>query len=71
MAVFDHVQGISTFVYHVDGKLMYRTDTNIIFPVPVDELEGTHVGACEKSIVLMKWIRKYLEEIDKNANITG
>ena len=64
MKTFDHVKGTSEFVYMIDNTLIYKTtDTGFEFPVPVEDLGGSHLNATEKSILLMKWIRKHLETL--------
>jgi hypothetical protein len=38
--------------------LWYTTEDGFEFPVPIDDLKGTHIYAREKAITLMSWIRK-------------
>ncbi len=56
-----HVSGHSTFDFYRDGLLWFTTDTGLGFSVPVNELGSGTVYTLNKSIVLMKWIRKQIE----------
>ncbi len=59
-----NLTGNSTFQYYRDGALWYRNDNGLLFPVPVTDLGNSQVLATEKSTVFMKWIRRYLTEIE-------
>ena len=55
-------------MYYSDGELWYKTDNGFEFPVPVHN--RTEVGVAtfnveEKAILLMRYIRKHLEYIEK------
>jgi len=55
-------------IFYSDGELWYRTDSGFEFPVPV--LDRTEVGVAtfqaeEKALLLMRYIRKHLEYIEK------
>ena len=63
--VKDHVKGSSSFVYCRQGALWYRTDTDLLFPVPLEDLGETQILATERSMLLMRYIRKYLESVSK------
>lgn len=55
-----HVKGMSKFSFYRAGNLYYLTDTGIEFPVPTADVEGASLNAEEKSLHLMRWIRKHL-----------
>lgn len=59
----EHVRGTATFVYYRDNALWYRTgETNLLFPIPIDDIGSTTFLAAEKGLLFMRWIRKYLAE---------
>lgn len=59
----DNIKGSSTFVYYREGALWYRTATDLMFPVPVSDIGNSQFLATEKSMLLMRWIRRYLGSI--------
>lgn len=65
MNIIDHVKGVSKFRYFRDSALWYQTDTGFLFPVPIDDIGTTTFDAEYKSIRLMRWIRKYIEQLEK------
>lgn len=71
MTVKDHIQGHCTFLYYKDSQLWYQTEnTNLIFPVPVEDIGTATFDASIKGLLLMRYIRKWLDVIsDKNATI--
>lgn len=60
----DNVTGNSTFLYWRDNAMWYQTETGLVFQIPVADLDTAQVLAVEKSMVLMRWIRKHLENYD-------
>ncbi len=56
----ENVRGNASFAYFRDEALWYRTETGMLFPVPVRDVEGTQVLAVEKALFFMRWIRKYI-----------
>lgn len=62
MSIKDHVRRTSAFLYYRDGNLWYTTiDTGLIFPVPIEDIGNATFNAEEKSLLLMRYIRKWLE----------
>lgn len=61
MTLKDHVKGKVTFRYFRDGNLFYETDTNLIFPVPVEDTGKGIFQAEDKALYFMRYIRKFLE----------
>ena len=60
----EHIQGYCTFQFYKDGQLWYQTEnTNVIFPVPIADMENATFGSSEKGILMMRYIRKWLAEI--------
>ena len=66
MTIKDHIRGQSDFLYYRDGNLWFRTnDTNFDFPVPIDDLGNATVNKQEKSLIMMRYIRQWLETLDR------
>lgn len=57
------VKGTCTFDFYRNGILYYRTESGDIFPVPASDLGGASVNATEKGMFLMRYMRKFNEEI--------
>lgn len=56
------------FEYYRDGEMWYKTDNGFLFPVPIHdkkEIGNATFKRDDKAIFLMRYIRKYKEEIDK------
>jgi len=71
MNIKDLVKGqMARFEYYRDGELWYKTDGGFMFPVPISdkkEVGNATFMAEYKAITLMRYIRKYKEEMDKEA----
>lgn len=63
MNVKEHIKGFSTFEYYRDSCLWYKTDTNFLYPVPISDIGNATFAHTEKSMLMMRYIRKYLAEI--------
>ena len=64
MTIKDHVKGIARFEYFRDSALWYRTESGLLFPVPVCDIGTTTFDAEHKGIWLMRWIRKHLASLE-------
>lgn len=64
MKLGEHVKGRTRFEYFRDSALWYRTDTDLLFPVPVSDTNTATFPAEEKSVFFMRWIRKYIAELE-------
>ncbi len=53
------------FVFYRDRALHYETDDGFLFPVPIDDAGSATFNAEEKAILLMRYIRKHLENVEK------
>lgn len=51
------------FVFYRCGELFYEID-DFQFPVPISDLGSTYINAEEKSMLLMRYIRKHLANIE-------
>jgi hypothetical protein len=64
--VTDHVKGMSRFKFYRAGVLYYQTnDSGLEFPVPIVDVEGATLNDEEKSMHLMRWIRKHLSTLQE------
>lgn len=62
----DHVKGLVFFQYYKDGSLWYKTEaTHFVFPVPISDVGTATFLATDKSLLFMRYIRKWLEVLDK------
>lgn len=52
------------FDYYMDGNLYYRIG-DFKFPIPMEDTKGACFNRSMKAITLMRWVRKYVEELDK------
>ena len=60
----DHIEGYCVFQYYKDGNLWYVTEkTNLVFPVPIEDVGNATLGMTEKGILMMRYIRKWIKEI--------
>ena len=53
-----NLQGNSSFVYWRDNAMWYRTESDLLFPIPVADLDTAQILSTERSTVFMRWIRK-------------
>lgn len=64
--ITDHVKGMSRFKFYRAGVLYYQTnDSGLEFPIPTIDVEGASLNAEEKSMHLMRWIRKHLSTLEE------
>ncbi len=54
-----------TFTNYRKGNLWYITDDGFEFPVPIEDIGDGIFHAEEKAILLMRYIRKHLEVVNK------
>lgn len=62
--LIDHIKGYCTFAYYRDSSLWYKTETNIIFPVPISDVGTATFKDVEKGLLMMRYIRKYLNALE-------
>lgn len=61
----EHVAGTVTFDHYRDGSLWYKTEnTNLVFPVPINDIGNASFLAQDKGILFMRYIRKHLKNIE-------
>ncbi len=72
--ITDLVRGEQTcrFAYFKDGLLWYSHDSQeFMFPIPVSDLGDAKLHASERALLLMRWIRKQLEELGRELSDAG
>ena len=55
------------FQYYRDKDLWYKTDSGFLFSVPISEAGTATFLRKDKAILFMRYIRRYKEEVDKEA----
>lgn len=69
MNVKDHIKGYSHFQVYRKGELWYKTDdTHFTFNVPADDTGDAAFGATEKSLHLMRYIRKFIAAAEREKH---
>ena len=61
MTLKDHIKGVSQFQFYRKGELYYKTETGLLFRVPWNDTGDAAFNVVEKSLIMMRWIRKELE----------
>jgi hypothetical protein len=54
-----------SFMYYRSGNLWYTTDDNFLFPVPISDIGDATFNHKDKAILFMRYIRKYMAELEK------
>ena len=62
MNIKDHIKGKVQFEYYRAGHLYYKTETGLIFPVPIADTGEASFNREDKGIMFMRYIRKFLEQ---------
>lgn len=55
-----------TFRFYRDGQLWYATECGFEFPVPISDAGTATFLAEDRAILFMRYIRKYLEFLNKS-----
>lgn len=63
VTIKDHVKGVVKFQYYRDSQLFYKTETGLVFPVPVEDIGNATFLAEDRAMLFMRYIRKFLESI--------
>jgi hypothetical protein len=56
---------VSTFQYYRDQQLWYETDNGFLFPVPIDDVGTATFLKSDKTLYMMRYIRKWHEALIK------
>jgi hypothetical protein len=59
-----------TFSHYYNKNLWYKTSTDFLFPVPIEETELATFHATEKALLLMRYIRKHIELLKTEGSIS-
>ena len=57
---------VVTFRFYRDGHLWYVTECGFEFPVPISEAGTATYSVQDRAILFMRYIRKYLEYLQKS-----
>lgn len=63
MSIKEHIKGKVTFEKYQKGELYYKTETGIVFPVPISDCGDGAFLKEDKAMLFMRYIRKYLESL--------
>lgn len=58
------------FVRYANGNLIYITECGFEFPVPISDLGNATVNHEEKALLLMRYIRKHIQEVQKDSMVS-
>lgn len=53
------------------GSLWYKTEANLLFPVPISDIGNATFLAKDKAILFMRYIRKWLESLKQDASTSS
>lgn len=59
-----HLKGMVTFEYFRDSQLFYKTESGLVFPVPVEDIGNATFLKEDKAMLFMRYIRKFLASLD-------
>lgn len=63
MTLKEHIKGKVQFVKYQKNELFYKTETGLVFPVPISDCgDGAFLNE-DKAMLFMRYIRKHLENI--------
>jgi len=64
--MIEHVKDQNVeFMYARDGSLWYKTTkSDLLFPVPFEDVGSAQFGRIEKATLLMRWIRIWLQDME-------
>lgn len=68
MEMIDHVRGKVIFQYYRAGNLWYKTETDVLFPVPISDVGDATFLAEDKGIMFMRYIRKHFATLEAKQN---
>lgn len=70
LKLVDHIKNQNVeFQFARESQLFYKTsETNLVFPVPIEDMgKGTFLRD-DKAIYFMRYIRKYLQKMAEESN---
>jgi inactivated superfamily I helicase len=63
----ERIAGNVQFQYYRDKELWYKTQDGFLFQVHIDDATGATFKNEDKGILFMRWIRKYMNDLDGQA----
>jgi hypothetical protein len=57
----EYVRGDAKFCYYRKDNLYYECENGYVFPIPIDDTGDASFPAQERAMMMMRWIRKALE----------
>jgi len=61
MNIKEHIKGMVRFQYYRDQNLWYKTESDLLFPVPISDIGNATFLAEDKAMLFMRYIRKFLD----------
>jgi hypothetical protein len=58
-----------SFMFYREKQLWYITECGFEFPVPIEDAGNGVFHSTEKAILLMRYIRKHIEYIEKSKMV--
>lgn len=65
MDIKEHIKGMVTFEYYRDGQLFYKTESGLIFPVPIEDIGNATFLKEDKAMLFMRYIRKFIQSLNQ------
>lgn len=65
MTIKEHIKGKVTFEKYQKGELFYKTETGLVFPVPISDCGDAAFLKEDKAMLFMRYIRKHLENVQQ------
>ena len=66
MTIKDHVKGEVTFQFYRAGNLYYKTETGLVFAVPIEDCGEATFQAKDRAMLFMRYIRKHIELMEES-----
>jgi len=63
-----HIEGLVKFQFYRDGNLYYKTETGLVFPVPIGDIGNATFLNEDRAILFMRYIRKFLQSVEEAQN---
>lgn len=67
LTIKDHVKGMVKFQYFRDNNLYYKTETGLVFPVPISDVGNATFLVEDKAMLFMRYIRKHIESLKEQS----
>ena len=67
MEIKAHIKGKVKFEFYRDNNLYYKSDSGLVFPVPISDIGNATFLSEDKGILFMRYIRKHLESLNEES----